>query len=190
MAGLLARSASSVQISLLPRVYIGHGINSSLEDGGGVVPIPKSDYGTPAGCPTGQLNPDTVHQDEASDPTGSQPHRTHSPSCPPQMPACHLGFWPTGYRPGVPMPCHQRQLICSSSSQIRETFSLLDYRFIIKKTNNNNSGTTRWKMGTRCGGGPELPSPLQAATPQISTWSPTLRTNLLGFYGGFVTKCD
>ena len=77
---------------------------------------------TPAGCPTVQLNSDTVYPEIASDSTGEglSPTRLLSPLCPlprqPQRPItspdCHLCFWPTGYRLEVPMTTSLGFLIC------------------------------------------------------------------------------
>lgn len=70
----------------------------------GVFPHTSSNYWTPAGCSTSQVNSDTVYLETASDPQvkssilqGCKP--SHLPrQIPVSSPGDHLYFWPTSYR--------------------------------------------------------------------------------------------
>lgn len=61
-------------------------------------------------------------------------------------PACHLYFWPTGYKSEVPMsPTSGSIHFLERIPELGETFYLPYHKFMIK---GSNSGTARWKTRT------------------------------------------
>ena len=66
-------------------------------------------------------------------------------------PSCQLCFWPHGYKSEVSMTFSLVLIdLLGRLPELRETFYLLDYQFIIK---GYNSGTARWKRCTGRGVG-------------------------------------
>ena len=129
--------------------------------------MPVRNCPTPTGCPTIQLNSDTTYLEIVSDPQvkGSVPQ-----DCPPSSSdatGCHLR---SDHRSEIPTTSIN---LLEQLSELRETFYLLDYQFIIKAY---NSRTARWKrhIGQGVWGkGIELTCPLQVHhSLHLSTSSP------------------
>lgn len=103
--------------------------------------------------------------------------------------SCHLCFWPKGYRMEVPVtPSLGLINLLEQFTDLRKTFYLLDYWFIIK---GYNSGTARWKRCTRQGMGKGYRASMLSKCsilPQIFTCSWTKNpseTRLFGLSWGF-----
>ena len=102
-----------------------------------------------------------------------------------RSPGCHLHFWPTGSKSEVPTtPSLGSINLLEQLTELRETFYLLDYWFIIK---GYNSGTARLK---RCIGqskgkglGVSTPSPSLLLPPNLHvfTYPEAFRTPSFGF---------
>ena len=138
-----------------------------------------------AGCPHIQLNSDTIYQEIVSGPTGEVLHPTKLLPPPPISdtsckPRCHLRFWPTCY--GLEVPTASSFILINFLEwliELRETFYLLGYQFIMK---GYNSGTVRQKrcLGQGTGKGHRAPMCLQARhAPSPSMWSPTQKLSKL-----------
>ena len=102
-----------------------------------------------------------------------------------------LCFWPTSYRLEVPTTLSLGLInFLEQLTELRETFHLLDYQFIIK---GYSSGTTRGRQCTRQGMGKRLiPRSLSEYTllpksPCVHQPRSSLNCILFGFYTGFIT---
>ena len=63
-----------------------------------------------------------------------------------KSPVCCLDFWPTGYKPEVPMtPSLATINLLERLTELRNSVYSLDYQFIIQRY---NTGTARWKKCT------------------------------------------
>ena len=108
---------------------------------------------------------------------------------------CCLCFWPTGYRFEVPMtPSLSSVNLLVWLTELRETFYLLHYQFIIKRYNFRNSQMEEMHRARYMGRDTEFPSPLRVPSLPASTCvhqpgsSPT--PVFLDFYGGLITQAS
>lgn len=97
----------------------------------------------------------------------AHPHMTVPTSI--SSPGCYLGFWLPGYKLEVPtIPYLGSMNLLELLKELRETFYLLDHRFIIK---GYNSSTVGWKrcqgQGVREGHGASVPSLGTPLSPHI-----------------------
>ena len=108
--------------------------------GGGVSPHQQQAMlWTQAGCPTIQLNVDTIYLEIVSDFTGwgLSPTRLlslrYSPlQMPVTSPCRYLFFWPTGYRSEVPTTPFLGSInLLQRLTELRETFYLLGHQFMV-----------------------------------------------------------
>ena len=144
---------------------------------------------TPAGCPAVQLNSDTSYPEITSDPIDEGLSLLHMPgACPPVTGAgCNLEIPTTPFLGLINL---LEQLV-----ELRETFYLLDYWFIIKGYNSgyikadNSQMEEKQRAGSRERARsfhaiPEWLSPKASCVHQ--PWS-SPNPILLGFYGVFIT---
>lgn len=112
--------------------------------------------------PTSQLSSGTVSLETAVDPrakgSGPQDCPPHAPPPQLQAPVTSLAWHPC--YPTVPQPHPCVQLICWSSSQLRDIFDLLGYWFLIRGSNSEEpeGGNAQLEVWARGG---ELPCPLR-----------------------------
>lgn len=111
---------------------------------------------------------------------------------PVESPECYLYLGPNRYKSEVPRTSSMCLInLLEHLTELRETFYLLDYQFVIRVY---SSGTARWKtwIGQGMGKGKELPYPLQAPshlTPlRVHQLGSSLNSILSDFYRGFTTQ--
>ena len=109
-------------------------------------------------------------------------------------PGCHLYFWPTGYISEVPKTCSSISInLLEQFTELRETFYLLDYWFIIKQLlKDTNQQPEEEIQRARHGEGVwsfhavsrYITLPI---SPHVHQCRSSLNPVLLGFYEGFIT---
>ena len=150
--------------------------------GWGRFPTPTSNSWMPVGCPTIQLNSDTVYLETASDSTGEglRPPRLSPPSDASRKP---------GLLPVLLTDCLHISFVSEGLIELREKFYLLDQWFIIK---GYKLGTARWKRGTGQGmgrgQGTSTPSSAMPLSPNLHVFTNPEALQTLSFWGFMVAS--
>lgn len=159
----------------------GFSVNSNVGRG-----VPNNSV-APAGCPTIQLNSDTIYQDITADPTAEGLSIISTADANHKFRCC-LCFWPVpGYRLEVPtIPSQGLMNLLEWLTELRKSVSSSDYWFLTKDIKAQESAA-RWRDTQGRYGDSVWPFHAfpRSTAPPPPTWS-SPNPALSGFCGGFL----